>query len=54
MRGSLYCLSRRFTSSKRYFGVQSRCRRLAKASTSFRNFLGRFWKTRQSVFTATR
>ena len=38
----------------KYFGVQSRCRCLASASTSFRNFRGRFWKTRQSVLTVER
>ena len=53
-RGSRQSPSNRFTSSNRNFGVPSRCRCRVSASTAGRNFLGRFWYTRQSVFSATR
>ena len=53
MRGSRYSPSRRLHSSKRYTGVPSWCFQAVSSRTAGRNFLGRSWKTRQSVFRAT-
>ena len=46
-------ISRRLHSSKRYTGVPSWCFQAVSSRTAGRNFLGRSWKTRQSVFRAT-